>query len=198
MNNLHIAITTGIGDRYHRVDIELSKLNEMPTFSDSITSDAIAGTVVAAGGWTKVLADGTHVAGSDTRTDHAAVIDHATGLMWSVESLGSQDDADEGLNHEACTKRAAGLRLLGHEDWRLPTRTELAGLVDDTRRDPAIDTALFPRVKARWHWTSTPWIDSDGKASASVAWLVNFYYGLVDSSHRGYRGFALAVRRAGQ
>jgi hypothetical protein len=199
MDNLHISITTGEGDRYSRVDLDLSNRSESLAFSSAVSDAVIAGSVAAIqSGWTKVLADGTHVAGSDSRTDHVAVIDHSTGLMWSVESLGSEADADEGLNHEACAKRAAALRLLGHEDWRPPTRTELAALVDDTRREPAIDTALFPRVKPRWHWTSTPWIDSDGKASASVAWYVNFGNGYVYHGHRGNEGFALAVRRPGQ
>ena len=163
------------------------------------TAKAFSGGIArTASGIEKVLADGIHVPADDPRTDHVAVIDHSTGLMWSVESLGSEDDADKGLNHEACTKRAAALRLLGHDDWRLPTRAELAALVDDTRREPAIDTSLFPRVKPRWHWTSTPWIDSDGKASASVAWYVSFRYGGVGSIPRFNLGFALAVRRAGQ
>ncbi len=147
-----------------------------------------------ASGFTKVLADGTELPPDSARTDHVAVIDHSTGLMWSVESLGSTEDADDGINQEACAKRCSELRLLGHADWRLPTRSELTALIDDTRHEPAIDTALFPRVKSRWHWTSTPcaW-------SSAAAWLVLFFDGGVSYFHRSYgNGFALAVRRAGQ
>ena len=126
-------------------------------------------------------------------TSHEAVIDHHTGLMWSVESLGDPDDADDGITQEHCIERCRDLRLLGYEDWRLPTRAELAGLVDDTRHEPAIDTDLFPGVKPRWHWTSTA-----SAWSASVAWLVDFSNGFVDSYLRGNDGFALACRRAGQ
>ena len=147
---------------------------------------------------TKILADGTRVPGSDPYTDHIALIDHATGLMWAVESLGNPGEADKGQPHEKCAQRCAELRLLGHDDWRLPTHGELSALVDVTRRDPAIDTNLFPRVLPRWHWTSTPLVDSDGTASASGAWDVSFYSGCVDSSHRDGYGFALAVRRSGQ
>jgi hypothetical protein len=147
----------------------------------------------SAPGHTKVLADGTHVAGEDPRTDHVAVIDHATGLMWAVESMGDPKDADDGISQAECEKGCTELRLLGHGDWRLPTRAELAALVDDTRHEPAINTALFPRVKPRWHWTSTP-----AAWSASSAWLVHFYSGYVHHDHRYYDGFALAVRRAGQ
>ena len=142
---------------------------------------------------TRIAADGTHLPASDTTTPHVAVIDHTTGLMWSVDSLGNPEDADEGLPHAECEKRARDRRLLNFNDWRLPTRTELAGLVDDTCHAPAIDTALFPGVKPRWHWTSTPaaWSSSD-------AWSVYFDLGDVDSNRRDGGGFALAVRRVGQ
>ncbi|MEB1146728.1 DUF1566 domain-containing protein [Xanthomonas campestris pv. campestris] len=143
--------------------------------------------------YTKVLADGTHLAASDSRTDHVAVIDNTTGLMWSVESLGDQKDADTGVSQDACKARCSELRLLGFSDWRLPTRTELSGLVDDCQHEPAIDTDAFPRVKPRWHWTNTP-----AAWSSASAWFVGFNDGDVLSSSRSYNGFALAVRRAGQ
>jgi len=144
-------------------------------------------------GFTKVLADGTHLPAGSDRTDHVAVIDHSTGLMWSVESLGSKEDADDGITQEACEARCRELTLLGANDWRLPTRAELAALVEDTRHEPAIDASLFPRVKPHWHWTSTPcaW-------SSASAWGVHFGYGGIYGSRRGNSGFALAVRRAGQ
>jgi len=143
--------------------------------------------------FSKVLADGTEVSAEDPRDSHVAVIDHHTGLMWSVESLGARSDSDDGISQENCATRCRELRLLNYDDWRLPTRGELAGLIDDTRHEPAIDTNLFPRVKPRWHWTSTPcaW-------SSASAWVVSFYYGYVSSDPRYGDGFALAVRRVGQ
>jgi len=177
-----------------RIGIDLQLL-EQPVYAGlSQTSE----NAHPATGHTKILAEGTHVAGDDPRTDHVAVIDHQTGLMWAVQSIGAPDSTDTGLQHAQCAERCAALRLLGHTDWRLPTRAELVGLIDDTRRNPAIDINLFPRVLPRWHWTSTPWIDPDGKASASDAWYVDFGLGGVDDYHRGVDGFALAVRRAGQ
>ena len=141
-------------------------------------------------GNTKVLADGTHLPEGSDRTDHVAVIDHSTELMFLVESLGGED----GMSQQECEKACAKLDVLGFKDWRLATRVELAGLIDDTRTEPAIDTSLFPRVKPRWHWTSTPYA---GNASSS-AWGVNFSYGVVLSLRRNDYGFALAVRRSGQ
>ncbi|EMR0514643.1 DUF1566 domain-containing protein [Stenotrophomonas maltophilia] len=142
-------------------------------------------------GHTKLFADGASAFGSDPRTDHVAVIDHATGLMWAVKSIGDSDG--DPMSQADCDNACRELRLLGHDDWRLPTRIELAALVDDTRHEPAIDTSLFPGALPRWHWTSTPcaW-------SSASAWSVNFGNGLVDYGHRYGGGFALAVRRAGQ
>ena len=142
-------------------------------------------------GHTKLFADGTSAAGTDPRTDHVAIIDHATGLMWAVKSIGDSDG--DPMSQADCEKACGELRLLNHDDWRLPTRIELAALVDDTRHEPAIDTSLFPGVLPRWHWTSTPcaW-------SSASAWGVHFDDGLVSYSPRSFSGFALAVRRAGQ
>ncbi|MDV9041002.1 DUF1566 domain-containing protein [Stenotrophomonas sp. RAC2] len=142
-------------------------------------------------GHTKLFADGNSAAGTDPRTDHVALIDHSTGLMWAVKSIGDNDG--DPMSQADCEKACSELRLLGHDDWRPPTRAELSALVDETRHEPAIDTALFPGVLSRWHWTSTPcaW-------SSASAWGVYFGDGYVGYLHRDGSGFALAVRRAGQ
>ncbi|QGM11081.1 hypothetical protein EIELFIGP_01648 [Stenotrophomonas maltophilia] len=142
-------------------------------------------------GHTKLFADGTSAAGSDPRTDHVAVIDHATGLMWAVKSIGDSDG--DPMSQVDCEKACRELRLLGYDDWGMPTRGELAALVEDTRHEPAIDTSLFPGVLPRWHWTSTP-----AAWSSASAWFVHFGLGGVSDGRRSYDGFALAVRRAGQ
>jgi hypothetical protein len=49
---------------------------------------------------------------------------------------------------------AAG--LCGAHDWRLPTRTELLGIVNYGRRDPAIDSTYFPLSSPSNYWSSTP------------------------------------------
>lgn len=143
--------------------------------------------------FTKVDQHGLYLPAGGTRTDHVAVVDNTTGLMWSVESLGDETDPDTGIAHDHAMQRCKDLRLLDFEDWRLPTRAELVTLIDDTRHDPAIDTEAFPRVKPRWHWTSTT-----AAWSSASAWNVYFSYGYVDYGPRGDYGFALAVRRAGQ
>ena len=179
-----------------QLTINIHNVHLHATVQASAPAEAVLSSVDATSvgdAYTLVLADGTHLPADCGRTDHVAVIDHATGLMWAVESLGSPDDADDGLPQAECAARCAALDLLGHNDWRLPTRSELAGLIDDTRHEPAIDTALFPRVKPRWHWTSTP-----AAWSSASAWLVSLYYGSVSYNLRYDHGFGLACRRAGQ
>ncbi|EKT4091518.1 DUF1566 domain-containing protein [Stenotrophomonas maltophilia] len=156
-----------------------------------LAAEQVAAHGVVTIGHKKLFADGTSAGGNDPRTDHVAVIDHATGLMWAVKSIGDSDG--DPMSQADCEKACSELRLLGHDDWRLPTRAELAALVDETRHEPAIDTSIFPGVLSRWHWTSTA-----AAWSSASAWCVSFSGGLVYYYRRGGSGFALAVRRAGQ
>ena len=97
--------------------------------------------------------------------DHVAVRDSTTGLVWSVAY------AAEGkrVNWAEAKKAAAATALFGATDWRLPSREELLSLVDNSRRNPAIDTDAFPNTKPNFHWSSSPLAgDSD------LAWLVYF------------------------
>ncbi|MBZ3927643.1 DUF1566 domain-containing protein [Xanthomonas citri] len=174
-------------------DAEITVRSRPPLMASLECTTAATSTTAVQNRFTKLLADGSRLSDESTRTDHVAVIDNTTGLMWSVESLGDQQDADTGVSQDSCKARCSELRLLGFSDWRLPTRTELAGLVDDCQHEPAIDTDAFPRVKSRWHWTSTP-----AAWSSASAWLVGFGGGSVYDLNRSGNGFALAVRRAGQ
>jgi len=195
MQPLSIRITqrAELGDKSHETFIEIDNLPPAPRVECiAAPTPAVLTTTTHSHRRLRIAVDGTQIAHDDSATPHVAVLDEATGLLWSITSLGDSDG--DPVTHSTAVDLAAGLDLLGYRDWRLPTRAELVGLVDDTRHEPAIDTALFPNVKPRWHWTSTPtaW-------SASAAWVVDFNDGSVVDDHRddGY-GFALAVRRAGQ
>jgi hypothetical protein len=56
------------------------------------------------------------------------------------------------------------------DGWRLPTRTELLTLVDDTKHSPSC--SVFPDCPSEYFWTSTPWA-----GSSSGAWRVHFTSG---------------------
>lgn len=70
------------------------------------------------------------------------VRDHGTGLTWLRAATDPASWADS----------AAACAALGA---RLPTLRELQTLVDESRRAPAVDPALFPGTAAERHWTST-------------------------------------------
>jgi formylglycine-generating enzyme required for sulfatase activity len=61
--------------------------------------------------------------------------------------------------------------------FRLPSMNELMTLVDVTRMDPAIDTAVFPETPSDFFWSSSP-----GANSAQTAWGVNFNKGSAATS----------------
>lgn len=118
--------------------------------------------------------------------DHGdgTVTDSTTGLMWSRDEVPGGE-----MNHEKALAACAALTLAGHGDWRLPTRAELLTLVDDTRHNPALDTAAFPSCKSSWYWAGTL-LASD----SSCAWIVYFHNGYAYHRHRGYGAFVRAVR----
>ncbi len=66
------------------------------------------------------------------------ITDRATGLMWQQADDGTARDWEESLEY------AEGLKLAGHDNWRLPNIKELQSIVDYTRspattNSPAID-----------------------------------------------------------
>ena len=97
---------------------------------------------------------------------HVAVLDTARGLMWAA-----QDALPEAATLAEAEAAVESMALLGHTDWRLPTTQELQSLVDFSRHEPAIDTALFPTCKSDWYWTATSVAWRSG-----ARWIV--YFGL--------------------
>jgi hypothetical protein len=143
----------------------------------------------------KIIADGTHCAAGDPRTDHVAVLLPDIGLMIHPVSLGNGNQP-----WSSCDALCRDLRVLGHADWQLASREHWNHILDLTRHSPAVDTSLYPGIKPGWHWTSTPcaWSSKDAAGVSAAAWYVDTHGGSVFSSHRDDYGFALAVRRVGQ
>lgn len=123
--------------------------------------------------YTKIGADGATLA--PDATDHVAVLDTTTGLMWSA------NDVSGDVDHDTAEKICADLDLAGHTDWRLPTIRELFGLVDHARHDPAIDTDAFPSCASDWYWSGCRLAADPG-----CAWIVGFTHGHVYYNRRGY------------
>ena len=123
--------------------------------------------------------------------DHGngTVTDTRTGLMWK-QCLEGQSGADcEGtvgkFNWDTAMKIPQTLNqrggFAGYNDWRIPTRDELEGLVMHERTNPAISTGAFPNALASYVWSC-----SLGTYCASDAWFIDFDSGHADLGNRRY------------
>lgn len=122
--------------------------------------------------------------------DGSEVTDSQTSLIWRRCSEGML------WNGKTCTGIAGSFTFdesithaKSQTGWRVPDVKELAGLIDRSRSNPAIDTAIFPATQSNWYWSSAPFANG-----ASSAWFVFFSNGLV---HYGNRkgGYALRLVR---
>ena len=71
------------------------------------------------------------------------------------------------FNWDDALARAEASTFANYTDWRLPNVKELASLVEECRREPAINTNLFPNIYGTL-WSGSPAVDE------SLAWTVNF------------------------
>jgi hypothetical protein len=83
--------------------------------------------------------EGRFVANGD-----GTVTDSTSGLMWSI--LDSHQELGNCLNYDAAVAYAENLETGGHQDWRLPSAGDLAGIY---KKNPA-----FPDSGSAWYWTS--------------------------------------------
>jgi hypothetical protein len=131
----------------------------------------------------KIGADGAQL--PDSATDHVAIIDNRTNLMWSAN-----DSTDKPLPFKKCAAACKELMIAGFSDWRMPTVEELFLLADRSKHSPAIDTAAFPSCTGGWYWSS----DVDASSPSVCAWVVHFGYGFAGCYGQGSSGRVRAVR----
>ena len=122
----------------------------------------------------------------------AVVFDKETKLTWQRCSVGQQWEDGDGCVGEVRFFSFDEAQEQAGVVWRIPTKDELASLVDQFRADekltPTIDPVAFPNLDKRnyGYWSSTP-------SNASQGWYVGFNAGDLEFSHR-YRGYLFAVR----
>jgi len=151
--------------------------------------------------------DGYYQTGEErsyTRDDtKEVVVDNVTGLMWQDDSEAkttrkpwiTKANYDAGKYNDTSGDTAstycANLILGGYDDWRLPTRKELASIVDLGRVYPSLDPE-FLNFESDYYWSSTTYAYSSGNA-----WVVFFNLGDQGNSYK-YGSFYVRCVRAGQ
>jgi hypothetical protein len=123
------------------------------------------------------------------------VADAATGLVWQGCPAGMTGDASS-CTGTAITRSWQGALDYcqdstwgGYTDWYLPNVKELRSIVDNRRTGPAIDTTAFPGTPSSYFWSSSSYA-----GSASNAWNVYFYNGVLSSSVKTYTFYVRCVR----
>ncbi|MCX8517592.1 MAG: DUF1566 domain-containing protein, partial [Rhodoferax sp.] len=75
-----------------------------------------------------------------------------------------------------------------YNDWRLPTKEELEGILASSG-SPRIDTDWFPNTQANFYWSSSPYV-----GYSDYAWYVDFNDGYVNNGNRDGNGYVRLVR----
>ena len=76
------------------------------------------------------------------------------------------------LNLRTASEVASKLSKVDGRKWRLPSRSELAGLLQYKEGYPKIDTEIFPNTYSGPYWTS-----EENYFDPSRSWTVNFFTG---------------------
>jgi len=105
-----------------------------------------------------------------TRNDDKMIVtDSRTGLIWQDNSAVADDS--KLLSWDNANSYCSELSLAGLEDWRLPTLSELKGVVKSDAGSPTI-SEVFNHKTSGFYWSFTSNVDDN-----SNAWGVLFYSG---------------------
>jgi Protein of unknown function (DUF1566)/Divergent InlB B-repeat domain/Fibronectin type III domain len=189
----------------------LFTLLSLPAFSSSYTKIANNGTALPA---SAVLGTGA--------TNWACTRDNANGLIWEVKTADgglrdqyktytnyddptklqkrngsayvnpTQADIDAATNSIGFAKAINVGGLCGHNDWRMPSKDELASLWD-LDVVPSIDPVFFPNTYSFDYWSGSPDLDL-----SINAFIVDFHYGSTPGVSTRYKAFPVRLVSSGQ
>jgi pimeloyl-ACP methyl ester carboxylesterase len=109
--------------------------------------------------------------------------DNVTGLIWEIKT---KDNKNEQYNWQGAQEAfVAGLNnavFAGFDDWRMPSREELASLLHRGTHNPTIDTCFFPNTVLSYYWSATTY--AYATVGRSSAWSADFRNGQVLRSYK--------------
>jgi hypothetical protein len=188
--------------------------------ADSATNGALDGKL----GFSFTKLDAAGAALPASAAAWSCVQDNVTGLVWEVKTAdgGLRDAAKLYTNFDSITdpqnngvaplpsQLAAANNTLGFitavnaatlcgaSDWRLPTPSELLGIVDYSvaagTAGGTIDAAWFPNTQAGAYWTSSPYMPAPLLA---YGWYVSFLFSDANDVNR-VNGLHVRLVRTGQ
>lgn len=121
------------------------------------------------------------------------VYDKDNNLTWQRCSVGQNWNEGAGCVGTVKTFTFQDAQRQANGNWRVPTREELASLIDPGRQIfPTIDMEAFPGMS-----DNTPTYWSSTSSDADRSWDVRFTTGSVTDDVSGYR-FAVRLVRSGK
>jgi hypothetical protein len=118
---------------------------------------------------------------SYTDLGNGAILDNVTCLAWEKAPATTQGLWQD--NADRCASLATS-SFAGFADWRLPTRVEMASLVDFTRTGDAISTTAFPKEPSGYYRTASDWYETiTGQNTSGFAWIYGMSSGFTSNAY---------------
>jgi Protein of unknown function (DUF1566) len=118
---------------------------------------------------------------STTDLGNGAVRDNLTCLVWEKAPATTQGFWQDNADH--CASLAAST-YAGYDDWRLPTRVEMASIVDFARTGDAIDTTAFPKEPSGYYRTGSDWYETiSGQNASGFSWIYGMSSGFTSNAY---------------
>lgn len=116
----------------------------------------------------------------------ALILDTQTGLLWETKTSPQQKRAR--YNQRAAAGYCDQLAIDGQKGFRLPSASELVGLINFGKKEPAIHEPFATDTQQRYYWSS----DTDEFSDMALA--VGFRYGSVAKSAKTNESFVRCVK----
>jgi len=120
----------------------------------------------------------------EVKTNTTGLHNTSNTYTWYDTNPATNGGANGTINGGSCTGSSCDTQgfkaavnqasLCGYNDWRVPTVSELQGIVNYNRSSPAIDTTFFPNTRNSSFWSASPRTNFTNNA-----WTVSFSNGSV-------------------